>query len=104
MCKTKEQLKIFRKAVDHWGFQLQIERWFEESAELTLALSKLLRSKAVKNYLDIKEELALRGSIIEEIADCEIILEQLKIIVDSKPEFFEVVKKNKVEKLEGLLK
>lgn len=57
---------IYRLAIKKWGRELQILMGIEEMAELTKALIKSLRGK--EN----------RDNIIEEMADVEIMMGQLK--------------------------
>lgn len=61
---------IYRQAIKKYGRILQTIVAIEEMAELQKELSKALRSK--ENY----------SGIVEEIADVQIMLEQLKIIFD----------------------
>ena len=58
--------KIYQMAISKWGKELQIIMGIEEMAELTKELVKSLRGK------DNRE------NIIEEIADVEIMIGQLK--------------------------
>ncbi len=78
--------KIYKQALDKWGKIPQIVMLFEEMAELQKELSKNLRGK---DNID---------SIAEEIADVEIMIEQMKLL-------FEIdldVRKHKQFKLEKL--
>ena len=60
--------EIYKKALNKWGAEAQIIMVFEEMAELQKELCKVLRN----NYsLD---------DLAEEIADVEIMLEQMKIL------------------------
>lgn len=62
--------EILQRAIDKYGKQMQMVVAMEEMAELTKELSKALRGKPNTT------------SIAEEIADVEIMLEQIKIIFD----------------------
>ena len=62
--------KIYKQALDKWGKIPQIVMLFEEMAELQKELSKNLRGK---DNID---------SIAEEIADVEIMLEQMKLLYE----------------------
>jgi hypothetical protein len=80
-------LKVYEKAIAKWGKSLQLTMAIEEMAELTKELTKDLRNLGDKPH------------IIEEIADVEIMLEQLKIIYKcSSP--LEETKKIKLARLE----
>ena len=83
---STENLKeknLYQKEVNLWGFESEEQMMIEEMAELTTALCHISRN---------------RGSIeavMEEIADVEIMLNQMKIIFPS----IEAIKKKKLERL-----
>lgn len=72
----EEKNKILVQAIATYGEESQINMAIEEMAELTKALCKLKRAEAPC------EKDAAIGNVIEEMADVEITLEQLKIIVN----------------------
>ena len=78
---------ICQRAVDTWGKGSQLIICMEEMAELTKELSKNLRGQ--DNDLDIAEE----------VADVEIMLEQLKLIFDIHTDV-ECVKNDKLIRLD----
>ena len=79
--------KVYDKAIAKWGKTAQLIMFIEEASELTKELTKDLRNQGDKK------------AIIEEIADVEIMLEQLKIIYKcSSP--LEEIKKIKLARLE----
>lgn len=88
--KTEE---LYLKAIEKWGIHFQCLMAIEEMAELTKALCKRSR---IKNE---KEDLANYENIIEEIADVEIMLEQLKLIFDGSRMLVQDQKIKKLEKL-----
>lgn len=65
---TTWEVEVCRRAVNMWGRQSQLVICMEEMAELTKELSKNLRGQ--------DNELA----IAEEVADVEIMLEQIKLL------------------------
>ena len=65
---TKEERTIFTEAIQTFGKNAQIVVAIEEMSELTKALTKQLRGSQNLN------------SIIEEIADVEIMLDQIKLM------------------------
>lgn len=69
-----EYRHIMRNAIEKWGQQAQINMFHEEIGELMQAVNKLLRA-------DNSKYVACRDNVIEEIADVEIMLEQIKIMV-----------------------
>lgn len=66
MENMKEKL---RKIADHYGYVKQLCQTMEECGELTVACNKYLRSRDV-------------SGLIEEIADVEIMTEQLKYLMN----------------------
>lgn len=61
-----------RKAVSLWGNQTQLDTAIEEASELIKAICKLKRSG---------NSLETVSAVAEEIADVEIMIEQLKIML-----------------------
>ena len=78
---------IYRKAFDHFGKGNQITVAIEELSELIKELCKVQRGK-----MNIEH-------IVEEIADVEIMIEQLRMIFNSDRDI-EKVKAQKIERLE----
>lgn len=66
-------IRLFRKALDKWGADAQIEMLKEECIDLALALQKLKRSG------DYDQKVA---AIIDEIADVTIMLAQVDLLFD----------------------
>lgn len=83
--------EICKQALDVYGKEAQICMVFEEMAELQKELCKYLR------------ESEIIGNITEEIADVEIMLEQMKLLFDIEKEV-EDEKKYKLKRLEERLK
>lgn len=78
---------VCQRAIDAWGKSSQLIICIEEMAELTKELSKNLRGQ--DNDLGIAEE----------VADVEIMLEQLKLIFDIRTDV-ECVKNDKLIRLD----
>ena len=74
---TAWETAVCKRAVDAYGKEHQLIICMEEMAELTKELTKNLRGR--RNLQDISEE----------VADVEIMLEQVKVIFDLKEEVFE---------------
>lgn len=85
---AQHKKEICRAALDKWGAEAQTLMVFEEMSELQKELCKHARGK------DNREEIA------EEIADVEIMLEQMKILHDCRREVAKF-KKMKLERLKG---
>lgn len=92
-----EREKIYMKAIETYGEEAQITMVFEEMAELQKALCKYLRKEHTMNKIE------LLPSIVEEIADVEIMLEQMKLLfgINNEVENFKVFK---VDRLKERLK
>ena len=79
---------VLRKAIDTSGEESQMKMMIEEMSELTKELCKLFRGEAET------------GHILEEMADVQIMLDQMKMIFGDTSE----QEKAKVERLKGRLK
>lgn len=82
--------KRIEKIADTYGFTAQARQTMEECAELIQALSKYMRAlgsgePAMKSGKRIEPE-AAHDSVVEEIADVTIILEQLQYLMDCETE------------------
>ena len=80
-------IKILKKAIEHFGEPSQIKKCIEELAELIVGISK-----------------NDRDSIIEEIADVEIMINQLKMIYKIKPSEINKIKRYKIKRLSEIMK
>lgn len=72
---TKEEKDLYRNVLETWGLQNQIYMVIEESSELVDALCKLKRGR-----VDISE-------VITELADVQIMLEQMLVAFDCEEDF-----------------
>ena len=82
--------EIYKKAMDKWGRELQIIMGIEEMAELTKALVKHLRGKGNSD------------DILEEMADVDIMLGQLKRMFNVFDRFNKI-RRVKMDRLEIML-
>ena len=64
--------EVLKAAIAHYGEQMQIIIAIEELSELQKELTKFIRGQADERHIN------------EEMADVEIMLEQLKIIFDNR--------------------
>ena len=96
MIKT-ERKKLYCKTFEKWGFNLQMGMLMEECAELIQATHKIIR---LSNYNREKWE-----RLIEELADVEIMIEQIKLGLDGHNLEYRVekVKNNKLKRLKEML-
>lgn len=82
----KEYEVINLQNADHYGYELQSNQLIEEMAELTQAISKYRRDNSKANF----------DNIIEEIADVEVMLHQIKHLLGINPRYIEGIKEHKV--------
>ena len=75
----------------HYGYSSQSHILIEEMAELTKAIIKKQRARTLRDHLQAYE------NIIEEIADVEICLEQIKYLMDLYEKVSEV-KESKIKR------
>jgi len=96
MNKTKRK-ELYHKAINKWGLQAQLIMLMEECAELIQATSKIIRH-IPKTETDW-------NNFAEEIADVEIMIEQMKMNVNwqNLNERVETIKKEKLLKLKSII-
>lgn len=69
-----------KNIADHFGYEEQREQLVEEMAELIQALNKYRRATKGSTGLTNKAKIAL-DNVVEEIADVEVVLEQIKYLL-----------------------
>lgn len=74
--------------IDTYGYEKQSRKAIEELGELTVAINKYIDSPLESNF----------NNLVEEIADVEIMLGQLKIIHDIDNDLIDRVKKEKINR------
>lgn len=94
----RERKKLYKKAIVKWGHTLQLIILMEEAAELIQATSKVLRKGDKKK--------SVWQGLAEEIADVEIMIEQIKLSTDWQrlEERVEAAKQDKLLRLKFMLK
>ena len=90
-------MNTLQRAIDTYGEIRQVDKCVEEMSELTKALLKLRYAKPTGVEADI-----LRDAVSEEMADVEIMLEQLHMIYQNDNKVNEYRQK-KIERLERRL-
>jgi NTP pyrophosphatase (non-canonical NTP hydrolase) len=83
--------EIYKKTIEKWGKTAQLEMAQEEATELALAVRKFIRKPNDKTFDDLSNEMA----------DIEIMIEQIKFMY---PEISEKIQIHKEFKLERLSK
>lgn len=95
MCKSvSEQNKENGK---YYGYEAQSNQLVEECAELIQAVSKYRRARGKGQVTTEKEQMAL-DNLVEEIADVEIMLEQIKHLLQIPEEDIQAIKLFKVNR------
>ena len=82
------------KVADYYGYEAQSNQLVEECAELIQAVNKYRRARAADKD---REQVAL-DNLVEEIADVEIMLEQVKDLLQIPEEDIEAIKLYKVNR------
>jgi len=77
--KTLEKIKIYEKALELYGQDAQFEMTIEESSELILAFQKFKRAIADPHSTE-KKLIQVSKDVIDELADVQIMLDQMKLI------------------------
>jgi hypothetical protein len=85
-----EESEIYAKAIALWGKEFQKDMMIEEASEL---IKVLLKERRSKTYI---------SEIIEEIVDCQIVLDQMKIIF-SETDMYDRLKEYKLRRLEKMV-
>lgn len=93
--EMKEAQKLYKKALELKGELSQILICIEEMGELNQALIKYVRNEGY-------EKVVLKDKIIEELADVQIMVEQLVVSFNIKDEF-ELERARKLERLKKRL-
>ena len=86
---------ILDKAIEKFG-ELQLVKASEECCELAQALNKYYCIEQTKSASALN---GLRTNIIEEIADVEIMIEQVKRLLSINNRDIELIKEDKIERL-----
>lgn len=102
MCKSISAQNIVN--AEHYGYEAQSNQLVEECAELIQAVSKYRRARGTGQETLLKEQVAF-DNLIEEIADVEIMLEQIKHLLKIPEEDLLAYKQFKInrtkERIEG---
>jgi len=95
-----EEKELYERALKKWGIEAQVSMAIEEMAELTVELCHSLR----------QNKFVAPTKVLEELADVQIMVEQLTLIFSSeifdgqaRKEEFEVYRRQKLQKLKMYL-
>jgi NTP pyrophosphatase (non-canonical NTP hydrolase) len=91
---TETQIAAMQTALDKWGLDAQAGQTVEECAELIVSLQKMFN----RAPSTVKPE-----DIMDEIADVEMMLAQLRLAFDIDDEAFHTKIEEKFEKMSGYL-
>lgn len=90
--------KKLRNIANHYGYEAQSRQLIEEMAELTQAINKLWRIDSTYCEKTNSDRVEAYKHIIEEIADTEICLEQVKWLLNIDESVLEEWKVMKIER------
>lgn len=86
---TEDRIELYKDAFELWGNRSQFEMAQEEATELALAIRKFIRNSNTETQLDLAEE----------IADVEIMIEQMEYINKGLRPQANVIKVSKLQRL-----
>lgn len=92
--------EVLTRIAKHYGYEAQSRQMVEEMAELTVAINKFWRKQlrcGMRKFPNEPTNTKEEDAIIEEIADVEIMLEQMKILLECEEEV-EIYKESKVKR------
>ena len=92
---TEKQITTMQTALDKWGTDAQTDQTIEECAELIVALNKHVKRTPQEGTLK---------NIIDEIADVEMMLAQMRLVFGISDEVIHERISEKFKKLEKYLK
>ncbi len=94
---SKSISELNKETAKHYGYEAQSNQLVEECAELIQAVSKYRRVTAV-HPVDVDKKVVALDNLIEEIADVEIMLEQVKYLLQIPEDELEAVKIFKINR------
>ena len=86
------------EVAEYFGYEIQSEQLVEECAELIQAISKYRRARGTGQTIALSEEAAYEN-LVEEIADVENMLEQVKYLLKIQQSEIDEIKAEKTEKI-----
>lgn len=92
---TPEEIEIMTRAIYHYGGDAQTMKAVEELSELQQALCKYLCTKSAP-AAEWQQKI---NNIVEEIADVEIMLQQIRLIFNIREGHVENIKNSKLGRL-----
>ena len=90
---TNDERETFKRALDRWGTEAQVNMLHEEIGELLVALNKLWRTNGAE------ERGTCRVHVVEEIEDVRIMLDQMLILIGVTEKEAENQRRAKVQRL-----
>lgn len=86
---TEDRIELYKDASELWGDKSQFEMAQEEATELALAIRKFVRKSNIETQLNLAEE----------IADVEIMIEQMEYINKGLRSQANIIKISKLQRL-----
>ena len=85
------------ETAEHYGYEAQSNQLVEECAELIQAVNKYRRSVGAGQPTEAKIQI-VRENLVEELADVELMIEQIKYLLDITEEEIKAIKLYKVNR------
>lgn len=95
-----------RRIADHYGYEAQSNHLIEECAELIQAINKYRRAMSIKVKSPASTQIreTTYNNIVEEIADVEVMLEQIKYLLRIPEDRLAVIKRYKIDRTESRIR
>ena len=87
--EKKDRIELYKKAINTWGEEAQVNMLYEECGELITAIAQFRRGRAMQK------------DVMTELADVSIMVEQMATLLNF--EDYEAEKNNKLKRLEKRL-
>lgn len=94
MSYTQNEISKFVKSIEKWGLASQIAMLAEESSELTVACL---------HYLRTRKQSEAEQNLVEEIADVELMIDEIKFVLLLEDKV-QAVREKKLKRLEEYLR
>lgn len=87
--EKKDRIELYKKAINTWGEEAQVNMLYEECGELITAIAQFRRGRVMQK------------DVMTELADVSIMVEQMATLLNF--EDYEAEKNNKLKRLEKRL-
>lgn len=93
------KVALYTMAIATFGRENQLNMAMEECAELIQSINKVLRENQTRGFIDSNVVM----DMFKELADVEIMIEQIKLMYHISDDMFGIIKDNKLYRLKSKL-